>query len=427
MTQLAIHAALFTLSLLMAFLIRYEAAAAAASVDAPTVEWAWRFWKCLPFFLIVKLVIFGKMKLFRGGWRYASIRDVTNILLASWWFVFIGFVMWMLFSYAPQATARTIPVLSSYFASFPKSVLLLDFLGTVFLVSTVRLSFRLYREEFRPISAESLRRVLLVGAGDAAEAIIREIHRMSVERYRVVGMVDDDPARRKLQIHGIPVLGRTEDIRDVCEENDVEEIIIAMPSASRKELQKVIDLCSGTKLQFQSLPGVADLIDGRVTVSQIRPVDINDLLGREVVKLNDEAIGEFLTGRRILITGAGGSIGSEMCRQVCLFRPAELILIEQAETPLFDIDNELKATFPDIKISARICDIYDRERVMELWAEHAPQVVIHAAAHKHVPLMEHNPCEAIKNNVMGSKNVADASNTHGTDEFVMISTDKAVN
>jgi FlaA1/EpsC-like NDP-sugar epimerase len=427
LTQVVIHTVLFVLSLLMAFLIRFDAAAAATSVDTPTVEWAWRFWRCLPFFLIVKLLIFGKMKLFRGGWRYASIRDVTNILLASWWFVFIGFTMWMLFSYVPKTTARTIPFFSDYFASFPKSVLLLDFLGTVFLVSTVRLGFRLYREELRPVSAENLRRVLLVGAGDAAEAIIREIHRMSVERYRVVGMVDDDPARRKLQIHGISVLGRTEDIREVCEENDVEEIIIAIPSASRKELQKVIDLCSGTKLKFQSLPGVADLIDGRVTVSQIRPVDINDLLGREVVKLDDDAIGKFLTGRRILITGAGGSIGSEMCRQVCLFRPMELILIEQAETPLFDIDNELKAAFPDIKISARICDIYDRGRVMELWAEHAPQVVIHAAAHKHVPLMEHNPCEAIKNNVMGSKNVADASNTHGTDEFVMISTDKAVN
>jgi FlaA1/EpsC-like NDP-sugar epimerase len=180
-------------------------------------------------------------------------------------------------------------------------------------------------------------------------------------------------------------------------------------------------------LKFQSLPGVADLIDGRVTVSQIRPVDINDLLGREVVELDDEAIGRFITGRRILITGAGGSIGSEMCRQICHYRPAELILVEQAETPLFDIDNELTMAFSDIKISARVCDIYDRGRVMKLWSEHAPQVVIHAAAHKHVPLMEHNPCEAIKNNVMGSKNVADASCEHGTAEFVMISTDKAVN
>ena len=427
LSQVIVHAILFTLSLLLAFLLRFDATAAAGPRDSAPVEWAGRFWRCLPFFLIVKLLIFGKMKLFRGGWRYASIRDVTNILLASWWFVLIGFVLWMLFYYLPAVTVRSIPFLSTYFTSFPRSVLVLDFLGTVFLVSTVRLGYRLYREELRPVSAESLRRVLLVGAGDAGEAIIREIHRMRVERYRVVGLVDDDPAKRKLMMHGIPVLGRTQDIREICEENDVEEIIIAIPSSSHKELKRVIDLCSGTKLKFQSLPGVADLIDGRVTVSQIRPVDIDDLLGREVVQLDDEAIGKFITGRRILITGAGGSIGSEMCRQVCLYKPAELVLLEQAETPLFDIDNELRAGFPDIGIFARVCDIYDRRRVMELWTEHAPQVVIHAAAHKHVPLMEHNPCEAIKNNVMGSKNVADASCTHGTDEFVMISTDKAVN
>ena len=425
LSQVVVHATLFTVSLLLAFLIRFDAAAASGAVES--VDWAWRFWMCLPFFVIVKLIIFGKMRLFRGGWRYASIRDVTNILLASWWFVLIGFVLWMLFSYLPTTSVRRVPYLSAYFTSFPRSVLVLDFLGTVFLVSTAKLGFRLYREELRPVAAESLKRVLLVGAGDAAEAIIREIHRMRVERYRVVGMVDDDPVKRKIMIHGISVLGRTQDVREICEENNVEEIIVAIPSASRRELQKVIDLCSGTKLQFQSLPGVADLIDGRVTVSQIRPVDINDLLGREVVQLDDEAIERFITGRRILITGAGGSIGSEMCRQVCLYKPAELILLEQAETPLFDIDNELKAAFPEISIAARICDIYDRQRVMELWTEHCPEVVIHAAAHKHVPLMEHNPCEAVKNNILGSRNVADASCLHGTAEFVMISTDKAVN
>jgi len=425
LSQLVVHVALFTVSLLLAFLIRFDAAAASGGVES--VDWAWRFWMCLPFFVIVKLIIFGKMRLFRGGWRYASIRDVTNILLASWWFVLIGFVLWVLFAYLPLTTVRRVPYLSVYFTSFPRSVLVLDFLGTVFLVSTAKLGFRLYREELRPVAAESLRRVLLVGAGDAAEAIIREIHRMRVERYRVVGMVDDDPVKRKIMIHGISVLGRTQDVREICEENDVEEIIIAIPSASRRELQKVIDLCSGTKVRFQSLPGVADLIDGRVTVSQIRPVDINDLLGREVVQLDDEAIERFITGRRILITGAGGSIGSEMCRQVCHYKPAELILLEQAETPLFDIDNELKAAFSEISIAARVCDIYDRQRVMELWTEHSPEVVIHAAAHKHVPLMEHNPCEAVKNNILGSRNVADASCVHGTAEFVMISTDKAVN
>ena len=425
-TYVGIHAALFALSLLLAFLLWYDAN---AGFGERGIRWQWfdRFLTCLPFFVIVKLLIFGRMKLFRGGWQYASIRDVVNILLAAWWYVATAFALWLLFAYVPQRTSRVVPYLTWYFRGFPKGVLVLDFLATVFLVSTVRLGFRLYREELRPISAEGLRRVLIVGAGNAAEAIIREIHRMRIERYRVIGMVDDDPGKRNILIHGIPVLGKTEQIREICEDSGIEEIIIAMPTVSRRQLQRVIDLCSGTKLKFQSLPGVADLIDGRVTVSQIRPVDINDLLGREVVKLDDAAIGRFLRGRRILITGAGGSIGSEMCRQVCRYQPAELILIEQAETPLFDIDNELRSSFPDIPVAAMICDIYDRDRVLELWSERRPEVVIHAAAHKHVPLMEQNPCEAIKNNVFGTINVADASCESGTAEFVLISTDKAVN
>lgn len=425
-TYIGIHAALFALSLLLAFLLWYDAN---AGFGERGFRWQWvdRFLTCLPFFVIVKLLIFGRMKLFRGGWQYASIRDVVNILLAAWWYVAAAFALWLLFAYVPQRTSRVVPYLTWYFRGFPKGVLVLDFLATVFLVCTVRLGFRLYREELRPISAEGLRRVLIVGAGNAAEAIIREIHRMRVERYRVIGMVDDDPGKRNILIHGIPVLGKTEQIREICEENRIEEIIIAMPTASRRQLQRVIDLCSGTKLRFQSLPGVADLIDGRVTVSQIRPVDINDLLGREVVQLDAAAVGRFLRGRRVLITGAGGSIGSEMCRQVCRYQPAELILVEQAETPLFDIDNELRATFPDMPVAAVICDIYDRDRVLELWSERRPEVVIHAAAHKHVPLMEHNPCEAIKNNVFGTINVADASCKYGTAEFVLISTDKAVN
>ncbi|MDP7163399.1 MAG: nucleoside-diphosphate sugar epimerase/dehydratase [Phycisphaerae bacterium] len=423
-THVVIHAVLFALSLLSAFLLWFDINASPAQA-----RWAWmtRFLTCLPFYVIVKLLIFGRMKLFHGGWQYASIRDVANILLASWWFVAAAFALWGGVYYLPHLTGRFVPYVGQYFMGFPKAVLVLDFLATVFWVCTARLGFRLYREELRPIASEGLRRVLVVGAGNAAEAIIREVHRMRTERYRVIGMVDDDAAKRNILIHGVPVLGTTEEIREICDQRRVEEIIIALPDASRKELQRVIDLCSGTKLKFQSLPGVADLIDGRVTVSQIRPVDINDLLGREVVELDDAAVSRFLRGRRILITGAGGSIGAEMCRQVCRYQPARLILVEQAETPLFEIDNELRRTHGIIPVDAQICDIFDRRRVMEMWARHRPEVVVHAAAHKHVPLMEHNPCEAIKNNIMGSKNVADASCRYDTAEFVMISTDKAVN
>jgi len=430
LTNVVIHSALFSLALLLAFLVRFDSGLARDE----TRDWfLTKYLPWLPVFLGLKLLIFGKMRLFRSGWRYAGIRDVASILLASWLFVLILFCAVMLFRYVPQQitewTGRRVnlPFVIDYFRSYSQGVLVLDFLGTVFLVCTARLSFRLYREELRPVSAEGARRVLIVGAGNAAEAIIREIRRMSVERYRVVGLVDDAATKRDIVIHGAPVLGGTGDIRRICEEQRIEEIIIAMPSASQKELRRVIDMCSGTKLKFQSLPGVGDLIDGRVTVSQIRPVDIDDLLGREAVELNEEAIGRFLKDKRVLITGAGGSIGSEMCRQVAKYAPAGLILVEQAETPLFDIENELHAEHGEIPLCPVLCDIYDRRRVLAVWEQHRPEVVIHAAAHKHVPMMERNPCEALKNNVLGSRNVSDASCRYGTEEFVTISTDKAVN
>jgi len=416
-----IHTALFSLSLLLAYLVRFDL----VPVQSRTEGWFTQsFLPLLPFFIILKVIVFGRLKLFRSGWQYASIRDVASILLGAWMFLFIAWATVFVFRDMPTWWGRQgLPFLTH----ISRGILLLDFLATVFLVSTARLGFRLYREELRPMSAEGIQRVLIIGAGNAAETVIREIHRMRIERYRVVGLIDDDRAKKGLLIHGIPVLGTTEDIRDICQDEDVSEIIIAIPSATQKELRRVIDLCSGTKLKFQSLPGVSDLIEGRITVSQIRPVDINDLLGRQAVELDDDAIAQFIENRCVLITGAGGSIGSEMCRQICHYNPAKLVLVEQAETPLFDIENELRAKHPDIPAEAVICDIYDRDRVMETWGKHRPDVVIHAAAHKHVPLMERNPCEAIKNNILGTRNVADASCTHDVAEFVMISTDKAVN
>jgi FlaA1/EpsC-like NDP-sugar epimerase len=429
--NLVAHTILFALALLLAFVARFDVGFGGAAEKDWFTE---SFLPWLPVFVGLKLVIFGKLKLYRGGWQYASIRDVSSILVASWLFVLIVFptvwglrLLWNWMQEAGRSAPAVIAAVLQYFATYSHGVLLLDFLATVFLLCTVRLGFRLYREELRPIAAEGVRRVLIVGAGNAAETIIREIHRMRVERYRVVGLVDDDPAKRHILIHGVPVLGKTEDLPQICEDEEVEEIIIAMPSATQKQLRRVIELCSGTKLKFQSLPGVGDLIDGRMTVSQIRPVDINDLLGREVVELDEEALGRFLRSKQVLITGAGGSIGSEMCRQVCKYEPARLILLEQAETPLFDVENELRAGRPEIPLVAIICDIYDRDRVAQIWDRYRPQVVIHAAAHKHVPLMERNPCEAVKNNVFGTKNVADASCRFGVAEFVTISTDKAVN
>ncbi len=434
-TSVVIHSLLFALSLFLAFLVRYSA------TDAADTAWfVGNFLPGLPLFIGLKLIIFAAKKQFRAHWRYASMRDVINIVYCTFIFMFVMFVLLLAFDWGPKVLERTghlpaafkQPPFSSiiaYFKLVAGGVIFLDSLATIFLVCTARLSFRLYHEELRPISSEGVRRVLVIGAGHAAETVLREIHRMREERYRVIGMVDDDPGKQDIVIHGVPVMGVTADIPELCEKHEIDELIISIPSANQKELRRLIDLCSGTNLEFQALPSVSDLIDGRVTVSQIRPVDIEDLLGREAVELDNAAIGRFLQGRRVLVTGAGGSIGSEMCRQISRFAPNCMILVEQAETPLFDIDNELKQATAelDIEIVPCVCDISDRDRVMAVWKEMRPDVVIHAAAHKHVPMMERNSCEAIKNNVIGTKNVADASNVYDVAEFVMISTDKAVN
>ncbi len=308
-----------------------------------------------------------------------------------------------------------------------EGVLMLDLFTTIMLLSGLRMTIRLYHEEFFSDTRGSSRRFLIIGAGNAGEALLREMLRRKDVQYEVVGFVDDDPAKQGMEIHGITVLGNVDALPAICKKYNVDEIAIAIPSASRQELRRVVQVCQGTKIRFQTVPSITDIASGKLSVSQIRDVDINDLLGREVIQLDTEGIQSYLKSKVILVTGAGGSIGSEMCRQVGAFGPKQLLLLEQAENPLFFIERELKQTFPTVAIVPVICDITDRVRVNQIFEKYRPQVVIHAAAHKHVPLMEHNPGEAIKNNVMGTSIVADASDQYGAESFVMISTDKAVN
>ena len=430
--NLVVHNGLFTMALLAAFLIRFD-----AGVPEGRADWFRKqFLFFLPFVLAAKTIIFYRLGLFQARWRYASIHDLWRIVYACWLFVLVTWVTVLVTWYMPQWLAGAgylpewvwrpgEPGQGPY--TYSKGVIFLDFVGTIFLVGAAKLGTRIYQEELRPISSEGFKKVMIVGAGNAAETLIREINRMTEERYRVIGLVDDDPARRDLRIHGLPVLGTTADLKSLCTEYAIDEILIALPHASQKELRRVIELCRGTSLKFKMTPGVSDLIDERFTVSQIHEVDINDLLGREAVNLDHQAISRFIAGRRVLVTGAGGSIGSEMSRQIAGVGPAELLLLEQAENPLFEIENELKERFGTLRLTAVICDIVDRERVFALFERLRPEVVIHAAAHKHVPLMERNPCEAVKNNIFGTKNVVDAACTFGAAEFVMISTDKAVN
>ena len=306
-------------------------------------------------------------------------------------------------------------------------VIMLDLFTTIMLLAGVRMIVRLYHEEYFSSTPAVLKQFLVVGAGDAGEALLREMMRIKMSEYHVVGFVDDDPAKQGMRIHGVPVLGAVDKLPEICTEQKIDEIGIALPSASHKELRRVVQVCQGTKIRFRTVPSITDIASGKLRVSQIRDVDINDLLGRDVVEIDLDDIEHFLKGKTIFVTGAGGSIGSEMCRQVCNFKPKLLLLAEQAENPLFFIERELKNAFGDVRILPLICDITDKPRLRQLFAQYKPQVVIHAAAHKHVPLMETNPGEAVKNNIIGTMTVAEVANDFGVDNFVMISTDKAVN
>jgi FlaA1/EpsC-like NDP-sugar epimerase len=308
-----------------------------------------------------------------------------------------------------------------------EGILMLDMFMTIMLLSGVRMTVRLYHEEFFSEHRGNARRFLIVGAGNAGEALLREMLRRKDSQYEVVGFIDDDPVKRDTEINGIPVLGAVDNLQVICKKQSIDEIAIAIPTATRKQLRRVVQVCQGTKIRFSTVPSLTDIAEGKLQVSQMRDVEINDLLGREVVNLDMEQIRLFLKDKVILVTGAGGSIGSEMCRQVCVFKPRQLLLLEQAENPLFFIERELQRSYPAASLGCIIADITDKHRVEQVFSQYRPQVVIHAAAHKHVPLMEQNPGEAIKNNINGTRTVANAADTFGAECFVMISTDKAVN
>ena len=403
------HIVVFAASLMLSFLV--------ANNMQFRRDWLIDQYPPLLFFsIIIKLVVFGLFKQYRGWWRYVGISDLIGILRASLVSTLIIVLLWAALIFAPTPVRQELQRVTFV----GQGVFMADLFTTFLLLAGLRMLIRLYYEEFRTVESGRLKRLLIVGAGDLGEAFLREIHRKPVAEHEVVGFIDDHPHKQGANIHGIPVLGPVEQLPKICKDRNIEEVAIAMPSADPKELRHVIQVCAGIKIRFRTVPSITD-------VSRIRDVDINDLLRREVVELDLDLIEAFAKDKIILVTGAGGSIGSEMCRQVCNFNPKLLLLIEQAENPLFDIERELHKQFPQVAIKGIICDITDKIRVEEIFERYKPQVVIHAAAHKHVPLMELNPGEAIKNNILGTQTVADAADRYGSTNFVMISTDKAVN
>jgi FlaA1/EpsC-like NDP-sugar epimerase len=411
------HIVAFSVSLLLSFLVAHN-------MQFRMDVLAEQYFPLLAFFLIVKLIVFGFFRQYRGWWRYVGISDLLGILRAS--FVSTGIIVVLWFT----ITGTNIIPRSSLIqpiTEVSQGIFMADMFGTLLLLSGLRMTIRLYYEEFRTVESGRLKRLLIVGAGNAGEALLREIHRMPVAEYEVVGFVDDDPGKRGIFIHDLPLLGTVEELPKICGKRNIDEIAIAIPSSTHQQLRRVIQVCEGAKIRFRTVPSITDIASGKFRVSQIRDIDINDLLGREVIRLDLDLIEAFLKDKIILVTGAGGSIGSEMSRQVCNFKPKLLLLIEQAENPLFEVERILKREFPDTAMEAVICNITDEIRVDGIFKKFKPEVVIHAAAHKHVPLMELNPGEAIKNNIIGTKFVADAADKYGITNFVMISTDKAVN
>lgn len=409
------HIVAFAASLLLSFLLAYNMQFKRDwLVDIyPTL---------LLFFLIIKLIVFGLYKQYHGWWRYVAISDLIGILRASLVSTLIIVGLWWVTLNIPSVRRQFQNI-----ARVGQGVFMADLFITFLLLAGLRMLTRLYYEEFLTIEDRRLKRFLIIGAGDAGEALLREIHRMSVAQYEVIGFIDNDAAKQGFNIHGIPVIGTVEQLPEICKNRNIEEIAIAMPSATHQQLRRVIQVCEGTKIRFRTVPSITDIASGKFRVSQIRDVDINDLLGRETVELDLDLIEDYVKDKIILVTGAGGSIGSEMSRQVCNFAPKLLLLVEQAENPLFEIERELRMQFPQVPIKAIICNITDKIRVEEIFERYKPEVVIHSAAHKHVPLMELNPGEGIKNNVVGTQVVGDAADNHGSANFVMISTDKAVN
>ncbi len=375
--------------------------------------------KLLVVSLLVRTLVHWQLGLFVGLWRYSGARDMLSLIKAATLSSAIIAAGW---AFAASGT-------------FPRSIFVLDYAFSILLIGGMRFAIRTIHDvsvNAMPRSGEGAppsvrRRILVLGAGDAGEMLMREIVRSHGRRYAPIGFLDDSTTKQGERIHGVPVLGPIEDVPRFVKERSIDEVILAIPSLRGREMRRIVDMCRPTGVTLRTVPGLSDLIDGTVTVSQLAEVKIEDLLGREPVKLDTVAIGSFLEDRVVLVTGAGGSIGSELCLQIARFAPKRLVLVEQAENNLFEIHRALLRSHGDVEVVPYVADICDSKRLDAIFAAERPAVVFHAAAHKHVPMMEANPGEAIKNNVFGTKKVADTAARYDVTTFVMVSTDKAVN
>lgn len=375
------------------------------------------FW-LLGIALVIKPLVYFYFGLYRRLWLYASVQELKLILAAvttATILVSIGIIGF-----------ATLGV----FIGFPRSVLMIDWLLSLFFVGGLRFIFRLLGENRNQQTGNKIaritKRVLIVGAGDAGALVVRELQKNPQLNWLPVGFLDDDATKQKQQIYGVPVIGTINDLPRILANRQFDEVVIAIPSAPGRVVRLVADVCRLKGVPFRTMPGIYELLGGKVSVSRLREVDITDLLRREPTHIKDERVGATLGGRVVLVTGAGGSIGRELCRQIARWGPSELILLGHGENSIFEALLELQESFPSMLARPVIADVRDYPRLSSVFERYQPQVVFHAAAHKHVPLMEMNVEDAVTNNIIGTRNVTEVSLESQVERLVMISTDKAI-
>jgi len=406
---------LIAVAAISAFIIRFDT----------FMVWPWlaQGWLLIPLAIIVRPALFYLFGLYRRMWRYASVNEMLSIAGA----VLAGSTIIAILIFGLGFPLGLVK-------AFPRSVLVIEGMLSFLLTGGTRFSLRVLKGvkssekgvalQGRP---KALKRILVVGAGDAGAMIVREMRANPGLGLLPVGFVDDDVAKQGMCIHNVPVLGTRNDIPDLVARYGIEEVIIAMPTAPGRVIREFRAICERAGVRYKTIPGIYELLDGSVSVSQIRNIQLEDLLRREPIAIDLEEVGRFLAGARVLVTGAAGSIGSELCRQTARYNPQRLILVDHGETGMFYIHRELVARFPDLDVVPVICDIRDKDKIEQLMGRYKPTVVFHSAAHKHVPLMELHADEAVTTNIVGTRNLIEASERHGVKRFVLISTDKAVN
>jgi FlaA1/EpsC-like NDP-sugar epimerase len=367
------------------------------------------FLDTLPWLLLVRGLFFWRFGLYAGLWRYASLSDLQRIIAAV----------------ALSSAAMALWVVGPFgVLPYPRSVFVIDSLVLLFLLGGTRMTRRFYREFSR---LKNEKRILVYGAGDAGEMIVRDMKNNRFYGSDPIGFIDDDRGKVGRSIHGVRVLGTREDLPRLLDLHRPDEVLVAIPSAAPQQVRAIVRSLEQFKVPIKTLPNLRDVLDGKIEIGQIRNLSQEDLMSREPIHLDSEPVRRLINGRRVLVTGAGGSIGSELVRQLARFGPACILMVDRYENTLFEIANDLALNHPRCASETLIADVTDEGRVDRIFETLRPEVVFHAAAHKHVPLMEANPCEAVKNNVRGTRIVAEAAARWGTSAFVLISSDKAVN